>query len=103
MSRLFTPFERLGAESTDVEGTGLGLTLSRHLAEAMGGAIHVRSQVESGTMFLVELAEVEGRSAGDEPVAEAASETAPEVGKRLTVLYVEDNLSNLRLVEGSAS
>ena len=95
MSRLFTPFERLGAETTDVEGAGLGLTLSPHLAEAMGGAIHVRSQVGTGTTFSVDLSEVDGPSAGEEP----AETAAPEVGKRLTVLDVEDNLSNLRLVE----
>jgi signal transduction histidine kinase len=39
LAQLFTPFARLGAEQTEVEGTGLGLALSQRLAEAMGGTL----------------------------------------------------------------
>ena len=52
---LFRPFERLGAESTAIEGTGLGLTLSRGLAEAMGGSVGVVSRMGTGSTFWVEL------------------------------------------------
>lgn len=55
LAKLFTPFERLGAEQTGVEGTGLGLTLSKHLVEAMHGSLGVESIVDQGSVFWIEL------------------------------------------------
>jgi signal transduction histidine kinase len=55
MARLFTPFDRLGAEQSDVQGTGMGLALSKGLMEAMGGSLTAESVV-GGTTFTVELA-----------------------------------------------
>ena len=99
VARLFTPFQRLGAERTAIPGAGLGLTLSKRLAELMDGSIGVHSEVGSGSVFWVELpaAEMPERSA-------EAAEAAPEEGRpageiRRTILYIEDDLSNLRLVE----
>jgi signal transduction histidine kinase/CheY-like chemotaxis protein len=97
---LFTPFERLGAEQTSVEGTGIGLALSRRLAEAMGGTLDVETTLGQGTTFWVELPVVEGpveryaRLNGDEGVPRP---TAARPTKK--ILYIEDNISNLRLVE----
>jgi PAS domain S-box-containing protein len=95
---LFKPFERLGAESTAVEGTGLGLALSRGLAEAMGGALGVVSEVDRGSTFWVELdASDEGDALEQAVVSDrAAMKPAPRAA---TVLYIEDNSSNVRLME----
>jgi signal transduction histidine kinase len=99
LERLFTPFERLGAEATGVEGTGLGLTLSRHLVEAMGGALRVESTVGAGSTFSVELTVTDAPiTAMSRPWPPPAPAAVPD-GASAVVLYVEDNLSNLRLVE----
>ncbi len=95
LGQLFTPFERLGVSG--VEGTGLGLALSKGLAEAMGGTIGAESRVGQGSTFWVELARVENANAEAERVAESVP--ISQVAKRSTVLYIEDNLSNLRLIE----
>jgi PAS domain S-box-containing protein len=99
-ARVFLPFERLAADSTDIEGTGLGLALSRSLAQAMGGWVDIEHTAPGeGSAFFVELPLV------DRPAVTAA-ESARLVSQPYTwdlgaarILYVEDNLSNLELVE----
>lgn len=95
MARLFVPFERLGAEQTAIEGTGLGLALSRRLVEAMGGTLGVESTVGRGSTFWVELPEAE------EPALEpsAVGAARPEGARRARIVYIEDNLSNLKLLQ----
>ena len=99
IARLFTPFDRLGAEQTGVEGTGLGLALSKRLVELMGGTIGVDSTVGQGSTFWVELPQADGPVERFEQMAEGkiVGRKAPDILG--TILYVEDNLSNLRLVE----
>ena len=100
MAALFTPFDRLGAEQTQVEGTGLGLPLARRLVEAMNGRITVSSNPGKGSVFSVHLRVAEGplvAAAGDIAAGHAGTAYA-ELEKR-TIIYVEDNLSNLKLVE----
>ena len=95
LSRLFAPFERLGAERGPIEGTGLGLALSRRLAEAMGATVEVSSAPGEGSTFSVCLQAVAAPQFTEERSDRAP---APILGD-LTILYIEDNLSNLRLVE----
>ena len=100
VGRLFRPFERLAASQSDVEGTGMGLALSKGLTEAMGGTIGVDSTLDRGSTFWVELALVEEPTKALDDAAVAAPVLAVPVGGRVrTVLHVEDNLSNLKLVE----
>lgn len=94
---LFTPFERLGAEQTSVPGTGVGLALSRGLAEAMGGALGVDSTPGRGSTFWAEFPIVES------PVTifEESSLRSPRLERAgaMTIVHIEDNLANVQLVE----
>ena len=96
---LFQPFERLGADQTAVEGTGLGLALSKALAEAMGGTLGVESEVDRGSTFWVELARSEAPAETEAPVRARPDTSARDSGVTGTVLYIEDNISNRRLME----
>jgi len=96
-TRLFTPFERLGAEGSGVEGTGLGLALAKRLVEAMGGVIGVDSAEGRGSTFWLELPETTSpEQQARQRTATSAPTPPPSAG---TVLYIEDNAANVRLVE----
>jgi PAS domain S-box-containing protein len=102
LDRLFVPFERLGAEQTGIEGTGIGLAVSRGLVQAMNGEIGAESRPGGGSTFWFELpldhthseeravATVARPLAGTDPVQPASG---------ATILYIEDNPSNFRLME----
>lgn len=101
LSRVFTPFDRLGAEQSDVEGTGLGLALSQRLMHAMGGSIGVTSDVGRGSTFWVELASTVSPLQAVSPLKKThtSQHNAAVPTEKRTVLYIEDNLSNLTLIE----
>ncbi len=102
MQQLFQPFNRLGQESGDTDGTGIGLVVTKQLVELMGGVIGVHSEVGVGSTFWFELP-LSAESAIPAHLASDANPLVPAMGTanitQRTLLYVEDNPANLALVE----
>src|SRR5918911_837878 len=103
IARLFTPFERLDAEQSGVEGTGLGLAVSRGLVELMGGTLGVESVLGVGSTFWLELPRAAAPQLLQAP--EAGEEAAPwaSAGRAQTLLLIEDNQANVALMESILS
>jgi PAS domain S-box-containing protein len=96
MDSLFQPYNRLGRESSGIEGTGIGLVISRRLAELMGGTLNARSAAGEGSTFTLRLpAAAPSASAPGEDVAK---EPPPYQLRR--VHYVEDNETNVEVMRG---
>ena len=101
---LFKPFERLGRETGPIEGTGIGLTITRQIVELLGGTIGYVSEEDKGSTFWIDV------PVGRDPAARRSKPAAPvdTTGKNMrsdgrgsarTILYVEDNPANMRLLE----
>jgi PAS domain S-box-containing protein len=99
LARLFTPFDRLGAEQSSVEGTGLGLALCQRLTQAMQGSIGVNSTLGTGSTFWLELPHAESplQTLAAQRNSSAPEQSSDEESRR--ILYIEDNFSNVTLVE----
>ncbi|WP_241020107.1 ATP-binding protein [Burkholderia sp. Ac-20345] len=98
--RLFTPFDRLGAERHNRDGIGLGLALSKSLMQQMSGQIDVDSQPGSGSTFKLTFPRAAISSSTQMDAAASSSDMVPNVTPdERTVLCVEDDDSNLVLVE----
>ena len=100
--QLFKVFSRLGAEYTEVEGTGMGLAITKNIVEMMGGNIGVDSKPGEGSTFWIELLSNQKSEVHNKDVSVAIEKTLSSDKKaehEYTLLYIEDNPANLRLVK----
>lgn len=94
--RIYTPFDRLGAEQTKVEGIGLGLPLSKQIMLAMNGSIDV---AEDKGLFWIEIGACEPSAVSEESTQTTQDKEHIFLNNKHSILYVEDNISNRALVE----
>jgi PAS domain S-box-containing protein len=101
VAQLFQSFNRLGRESSAEEGTGIGLVMSKRLVEMMEGEIGVESTVGAGSVFWFDLNAADApRLMADRAEDSVIAQAQVRPGAPLrTLLYVEDNPANLKLVE----
>jgi PAS domain S-box-containing protein len=100
--KLFQPFQRAGQETGPIQGTGIGLAITKRLAELMHGNVGFRSAPASGSEFWVELPEYDAhaREVGEsEALQTGASALSGSEGRRYTIVYIEDNPSNIAFMQ----
>jgi CheY-like chemotaxis protein len=96
LQRLFQPFERLGRETSDIEGSGLGLVISRALVQEMHGSLTMTSEPGVGSRVCIELPLT---TAAPLPPLVPGRPQGPSSAPLLRMLYVEDNRLNALLFE----
>lgn len=98
LERIFIPFERIGAEKSNVEGTGLGLAVVKQLVDLMGGKVGVKSEPGKGSTFWIELQKCQNQLDTIQKEAILNQHTAIHSQEGI-VLYIEDNMPNIELVQ----
>jgi PAS domain S-box-containing protein len=99
VAQLFEPFNRLGQSANSEEGTGIGLVVSKRLVELMEGVIGVESTVGTGSVFWIELVSTAPLALSRQEKMAVVEASVPSGARLRTLLYVEDNPANLKLVE----
>lgn len=101
--KIFQKFERLDQEQKNIQGTGLGLVITKKLVDMMGGKISFSSVFQKGTTFIVELEQeiVDRAKINDINEYKAKKKTVDEYfdGSKYEILLVDDNLLNLKVAE----
>ena len=101
--KLFQKFERLDQEQKNIQGTGLGLTITKNLVEMLGGKISFESIYQEGTTFTVVLEQeiVNKEGIGELSLVEKKKKNVSEYfdGSNYSVLLVDDNTLNLKVAE----
>ena len=95
LDKIFEPFQRAGQETGPIEGTGIGLSITKRLAEIMGGHVGFRSEPGRGSSFWVELPTASPSAERSASAVEPETAARLGTGTRHTVLYVEDNPANV--------
>jgi len=100
LEKLFIPFERIGAEKTSTEGSGLGLSVAKKIMDALGGKVGVDSIPGQGSTFWIEMPGNTDLQSAPPAMEDVFVQESEADGKCGTVLYIEDNIPNAELVEG---
>lgn len=97
---LFQPFNRLGYNHTAIEGSGIGLVLTRRLMELMGGDIGFQSEEGLGSRFWLRFpVAAQTQAVHSQPTPTQTPYPTAAIAKAQTILYIEDNPANLALLE----
>jgi signal transduction histidine kinase/ActR/RegA family two-component response regulator len=99
VQQLYQPFVRFVRDDEVMEGTGIGLVITRRMVELMGGRLEVESMPGQGSVFSVALPAVDRPVAAATPLPAATAPPPAPVGSALRLLYVEDNPSNIELLQ----
>lgn len=95
LTKIFSPFERLDAAFSTIEGTGLGLSIVKQIVESLGGNVGVESTIGEGSVFWIDLPALTVSPQSVDALESNAGQVLYQPG---TILYIEDNQSNIDIV-----